>query len=41
MLKADDNTIIFGYKVILMSASQYSRAMFTNFSENKKGIVDI
>jgi len=38
--KADD-TIVFGHKVVLMSPSQYFRAVFTSFSENKKDIVDI
>nr|BAH72193.1 ACYPI52845 [Acyrthosiphon pisum] len=33
--------IVFRHKVVLMSAIQYFRATFANFSENKKDIVDI
>ncbi|XP_016662997.1 ring canal kelch homolog isoform X2 [Acyrthosiphon pisum] len=40
-LKADDDTFVFGHKIVLMSASQYFRAMFTNFSEREKDIIDI
>jgi len=40
-LKTDDGTIVFGHKVVLMSASQYFQAMFTNFNESKKNLVNI
>ncbi|XP_015372407.1 PREDICTED: kelch-like protein 2 [Diuraphis noxia] len=40
-LKTDDGTIVFGHKVVLMSASQYFRAMFTNFNESQKNLVNI
>ncbi|XP_060879022.1 ring canal kelch homolog isoform X1 [Metopolophium dirhodum] len=40
-LKADDDTIVFGHKIVLMSASHYFQVMFTNFSECNKDIVYI
>jgi len=40
-LKTDDGTTIFGHRVVLMSASQYFLAMFSNFNESKKDVVNI
>ncbi|XP_060872931.1 kelch-like protein 3 [Metopolophium dirhodum] len=40
-LKTDDGTTIFGHRIVLMSASQYFLAMFSNFNESKKDVVNI
>ncbi|XP_016662577.1 kelch-like protein 2 isoform X2 [Acyrthosiphon pisum] len=40
-LKTDDGTTIFGHRIVLMSASQYFLAMFSNFNESKKDVVSI
>lgn len=40
-LETDDGTIIFGHKVVLVSASPYFHAMFTNFAEKDKDLFGI
>lgn len=40
-LKADDGTVLYAHKVVLVSASPYFRAMFTCFSESNKDVVNI
>ncbi|XP_016659557.1 ring canal kelch homolog isoform X2 [Acyrthosiphon pisum] len=39
--KTDDGTIIFGHKNVLMAASPYFSAMFSNFDESNKDLVNI
>ncbi|XP_060874112.1 kelch-like protein 2 isoform X1 [Metopolophium dirhodum] len=40
-LETDDGTVIFGHKVVLVSASPYFRAMFTSFEERNKDCIII
>ncbi|XP_029345645.1 kelch-like protein 3 isoform X2 [Acyrthosiphon pisum] len=40
-LETDDGGVVFGYKVVLASASPYFLAMFTNFSEKNQDQVTI
>eukprot|EP00102_Acyrthosiphon_pisum_P021695 XP_016658905.1 PREDICTED: ring canal kelch homolog isoform X2 [Acyrthosiphon pisum] len=40
-LQTDDGKIIFGHKNILVSASPYFNAMFSNFNESNKDLVNI
>lgn len=38
-IKTNDGTIVFGHKVVLVSASPYFRAMFTGFEESNKDFI--
>jgi len=40
-LETDDGTVIFGHKVVLVSASPYFKAMFTSFEERNKDCIII
>jgi len=40
-LKTDDGSIVFGHKNVLMAASPYFRAMFRNFDESNRDLVNI
>ncbi|XP_060866001.1 kelch-like protein 2 [Metopolophium dirhodum] len=40
-LETDDGTVIFGHKVVLVSASPYFRALFTSFEERNKDCIII
>jgi len=40
-LQTDDGKIVYGHKVVLVSASSYFRAMFINFTEGDKDLVNI
>ncbi|KAL5240439.1 hypothetical protein ACI65C_007849 [Semiaphis heraclei] len=40
-LKTDDSSIVFGHKNVLMAASPYFHAMFRNFDESNKNLVNI
>ncbi|XP_029347547.1 ring canal kelch homolog isoform X3 [Acyrthosiphon pisum] len=39
--KADDGKIVIGHKIVLIAASPYFRAMFSNFDESNKNLVTI
>ncbi|XP_060870645.1 kelch-like protein 2 isoform X2 [Metopolophium dirhodum] len=39
--KADDGKIVIGHKIVLIAASPYFRAMFSNFDEGNKDLVTI
>ncbi|XP_016657010.1 kelch-like protein 20 [Acyrthosiphon pisum] len=39
--ETDDGTIVFAHKCVLMAASPYFSAMYSNFDESNKDLVDI